>query len=339
MSYEVSIIVPVYNVENYLDKCITSILNQSFKSIEVILINDGSMDRSGEICDYYKSMDSRIKVIHNENMGSSASRNIGIENATGNYICFVDSDDWIENNMILDTLDLSKKYNADIVISGISFDRVNKYGCLVGAQINNYEFSVWNNEKKIKNNIINIFPNALINSSCNKMYKRSIIIKNKIKFMKTNVGEDTSFNLDVLKAAKSIIITDKTYYHYMKYDNTRTLTRRLYKNAFKRYMEIHEQMNNLFVYWGILDKNIINEINKTMFSQYFATIMKIIKADSNIYSYSSKKKLLNEGLKQKKILDTFDSVECFSIKEYILRFLIKKRLYLMTAILLGIKDC
>ena len=157
--------------------------------------------------------------------------------------------------------------------------------------------------------------------------------------MKTNVGEDTSFNLDVLKAAKSIIITDKTYYHYMKYDNTRTLTRRLYKNAFKRYMEIHEQMNNLFVYWGILDKNIINEINKTMFSQYFATIMKIIKADSNIYSYSSKKKLLNEGLKQKKILDTFDSVECFSIKEYILRFLIKKRLYLMTAILLGIKDC
>lgn len=337
MSYEVSIIVPVYNVEKYLDKCISSILNQSFKSIEVILINDGSTDKSGKICDYYKNVDNRVKVIHNENMGSSISRNIGIENANGNYICFVDSDDWIENNMILDTFDLSKKYNADIVISGISFDRVNKEGCLVGRQINNYEFSIWNNEKKIKDNIINIFPNALINSSCNKMYKRSMIIKNKIKFMKTNVGEDTSFNIDALKATKSIIVTDKTYYHYMKYDNIRTLTRRLHKNAFKRYMEIHEQMNELFVYWGILDKNIINEINKTMFSQYFATVMKIIKADSNIYSYSEKKKLLNEGLKQKKVLVTFDSVECFSIKEYILRFLIKKRLYLMTTILLHIK--
>lgn len=91
----VSIIVPVYNAEKYLDRCLKSIINQSLKDIEIILINDGSIDRSIEICNYYKIKDSRIKVIDKENTGVSDSRNIGIELAKGEYIGFVDADDWI----------------------------------------------------------------------------------------------------------------------------------------------------------------------------------------------------------------------------------------------------
>ena len=99
MSIKVSIIVPVYNVENYLEQCLDSILNQSLKEIEVILVNDGSTDRSGAICDDYSKKDKRIKVFHTKNRGLSAARNKGLELASGEYIGFVDSDDYIRKDM------------------------------------------------------------------------------------------------------------------------------------------------------------------------------------------------------------------------------------------------
>ena len=99
MNPKISIIVPVYNVEQYLSKCIDSILNQTFKDFELILINDGSTDKSGDICDFYKQKDKRIKVIHKNNEGVAKTRNVGIANANAEYIGFIDSDDWIENDM------------------------------------------------------------------------------------------------------------------------------------------------------------------------------------------------------------------------------------------------
>ena len=96
MNPKLSIIVPVYNVEQYLDKCIKSILNQTFKDFELILVDDGSIDNSGEICDEYAKKDSRVKVIHKKNGGLAAARNTGLIIARGDYVGFVDSDDWIE---------------------------------------------------------------------------------------------------------------------------------------------------------------------------------------------------------------------------------------------------
>lgn len=92
----ISVIVPVYNVENYLCKCVDSIINQTYNNLEIILVDDGSTDGSASICDEYVLKDSRVKVIHKENGGVSSARNIGIAEASGEYICFVDSDDWLE---------------------------------------------------------------------------------------------------------------------------------------------------------------------------------------------------------------------------------------------------
>ena len=99
MRDSISIIVPVYNVEKYLEKCIDSILNQSYQNLEIILIDDGSTDNSGSICDEYKKKDQRVQVIHQKNQGQSSARNAGLNIAKGSYIGFVDSDDWIEQNM------------------------------------------------------------------------------------------------------------------------------------------------------------------------------------------------------------------------------------------------
>lgn len=337
MNIQISIIIPIYNVEKYIRKCVDSILNQSFKSFELILIDDGSDDKSGEICDEYSKCDSRVRVIHKENTGSANSRNIGIKEAKGKYICFVDSDDWIEKDMLKDTNSLAEEYESDIVISGIYLDRVSQEGRIIDYQINNSEFSIWDTEEKLRKNIIKLFPNALINSSCNKLYKRKTILDNNVSFIDTNVGEDTSFNLDIIKYSRSIIVTDKAYYHYMRYEGIKTLTGRLHKDAFKRYLEIHNQMNDLFNEWGVINSNIENEINKTMFSQYFATILKIINCDSKVYSYKTKRQLLNEALNRERIINTFNYSQPTSCNEAIFRMLIKKRLYLLTMLALKIK--
>ncbi len=115
---ELSIIVPVYKVEKYLPKCIDSILAQTFKDFELILIDDGSPDHCGEICDEYATKDPRIRVIHQENQGVSAARNAGLDIATGSYIGFVDSDDWIEPAMYETMVGLANKQDLDVVICG-----------------------------------------------------------------------------------------------------------------------------------------------------------------------------------------------------------------------------
>ena len=113
---KVSIIVPIYNVERYLEACIESILSQTYENFELILVDDGSPDQCGIMCDKYAVQDSRIKVIHKENQGLGMARNTGLDYATGEFVCFVDSDDWIEPNAVECWIEAQKKYNADIVM-------------------------------------------------------------------------------------------------------------------------------------------------------------------------------------------------------------------------------
>ncbi len=116
----ISIVIPVYNVEEYLDRCLDSVVNQTYKNLEILLIDDGSTDSSSKICDDWAARDKRIKVIHKKNAGLGMARNTGIENATGNYICFFDSDDYVDLEIINRAYLLIKKESADITIFGLS---------------------------------------------------------------------------------------------------------------------------------------------------------------------------------------------------------------------------
>lgn len=121
MNMKVSVIIPVYNVEKYLFRCVKSVIDQTYENIEIILIDDGSEDNSGKLCDNYVQLDNRIKVIHQQNGGLSSARNKGIELATGDAICFLDSDDYISKGCIEEMTSLMEKYNADVSI--IQIDR------------------------------------------------------------------------------------------------------------------------------------------------------------------------------------------------------------------------
>ena len=111
----ISIIVPIYNTEKYLNECVDSIINQTYKNIEIILVNDGSTDNCLKICDEYAKKDKRVKVIHKENGGLSSARNSGLDILTGKYVCFIDSDDYVATTFVYDMFNLITKYNADIV--------------------------------------------------------------------------------------------------------------------------------------------------------------------------------------------------------------------------------
>lgn len=213
----ISIIVPVYKVEKYLHCCVDSILAQTFTDWELLLIDDGSPDRSGEICDEYASKDARIKVFHKENGGVSSARNLGIDKAEGEWLCFIDSDDTIQPTY-LDDFELDKE-KSDIYMQG--YVKIKK-----GKVIDKHSFLNCN-ETDFFAILAYSEENCIINSPCFKLYKRSIILDNGIKFdTKTSYGEDHLFSLSYIPFANSAHYSMGTGYIY-RVSEGESLTQRI----------------------------------------------------------------------------------------------------------------
>lgn len=222
---KISIIVPVYNAQKTLNKCIDSILRQSFNDFELILINDGSIDNSGTICDRYAEIDHRIKVIHKKNQGVSHTRNIGLENASGKYIQFIDSDDWIEET-ILEKLISFMVGNTDIVICG--YNRV-----LMNENIYKIEKEIYAKKvigikiEEFLKNFYYYFELEIMNALWNKLFKRELIYKNNIKFNENlSLGEDLLFNIDYIGNCRKITNLDEALYNYVIFNDNKSLSTR-----------------------------------------------------------------------------------------------------------------
>lgn len=207
-AYKVSIIVPVYNVESYLKKCIDSILLQTYTNFELILIDDGSTDQSYEICDEYSLNDKRIKVIHKINEGVSKVRNLGLSISTGDYICFVDSDDWIDCDML--------EY---IIVNAEDFDIVQFGFRRVGHAIVDKGFTP---ENIMKLQIQSYFGKNMFNSViCGYAIKNEIVRNHNITFPTyIKYGEDQAFILKVLLCCENILILNKRFYNYLDRDGS-----------------------------------------------------------------------------------------------------------------------
>lgn len=182
---KISIIVPIYNAEKVLKRCVDSILNQSYKNFELILINDGSKDKSIDIINEYKEKDERIKVIDNKNKGVSETRNIGIKTSKGEYIQFIDADDFIDPYMIEETLKEIEKNKADSVITGLYLDIESENEIKSSKQT--FEYKIEEGNSNIAVAVMDRLNGTYINSPVNKIYKKSIIIDNNIYMDKTIV--------------------------------------------------------------------------------------------------------------------------------------------------------
>ena len=169
----ISAIVPVYNVEKYLYRCVDSILKQTYENFELILIDDGSPDNCSQMCDELSEKDSRIKVIHQENQGLSAARNSGIKIAKGNYLTFIDSDDWISNTMFEDLINLIKEKNADISICNF----IVTDGNAIYKKNTKAEEKLYSKDEFMKI-ILRVNSNRCIHYAWGKLYKKYVIEKN-----------------------------------------------------------------------------------------------------------------------------------------------------------------
>ncbi len=214
----VSIIVPVYNAQDYLHKCLDALLSQSYEDFEIILVNDGSKDKSGSICDKYAAKDNRIKVIHKENGGVSTARNCGLDHATGKYIMFCDSDDYIMQDFSAPLVALAQNDVDCLVLAGITTIKDNQNTkdllCPQYAEgdtptMSNIEFC----DLYVKLNLESSF--TLMNMPYNKLFSRKVIEENNIRFdTSIHYNEDFIFNLQYLDKVSRVKIYNKSIYNY-----------------------------------------------------------------------------------------------------------------------------
>ncbi len=203
---KISIIVPVYNVEKYLDKCVSSILNQTFKDFELILVDDGSPDHCGSMCDDYAKKDSRVRVIHKENGGLSSARNAGIDAAKAPYIGLIDSDDYIEKDMYALLYRLIRKNEADIAMCR----HLDCYGNTIPKDTMPRKVAVVDSETAVR-----IVMKAEITSvtAVNKLYKKELF--ESVKYPVGKLSEDAFVIIDLLKQCKRVAISTEPKYYYI----------------------------------------------------------------------------------------------------------------------------
>ena len=221
----ISIIVPAYNSGKYIERCIKSLLQQTYYKLEIIIIDDGSEDNTSAVCQNLVKQDERIKYFYQDNKGVSSARNLGLKKCHGSYIIFVDSDDWILPETIFELVKLiSSHKDVNVIMYSISNKKSPQKDKASKAFFG-------------KENVIKIIPkliiNESINSCCNKLYKLEVIKNNKISFdERIKIGEDALFNYSLFFFIKSLVIIEKCFYVYTK-ENNKSLTSREYSLKFQ----------------------------------------------------------------------------------------------------------
>ena len=253
---KISIIVPIYNAEKYIDNCMSSILAQSFTDYEIILVNDGSTDGSADICRRYASRDSRVTYIEKENGGAGSARNAGMEAARGEYLAFPDADDSFGPDMYGELYALAVSGGYDMVFSGVNYYREAPDGEPVFVRSDNIPAAALHDRESCRRSIMTFFPTTTIfDVPWNKLYKRSIVTENGIRFTDIRRCQDATFNIDFYDHIDSAASVDKAYYNYR--ENTVDDVRRKFP---KDYIDIvifyYTHLIGILTRWGVYSGDI-----------------------------------------------------------------------------------
>lgn len=263
-----SVIMPVYRVERYLKAAIESVLNQTYKNFEIILVDDASPDGSPAICDEYAAKYENIMAVHNDvNQGLSAARNIGLTHITGNYVTFMDSDDYIDPDLFERVYVSLTENIADCVVFGIHEDYCDGDGNISKSFDITYgsEERIFDKEA-LRKNAIKLEEKTLYGYAWNKFYRTEYIRKNNLFFEKVTLIEDIMFNISFFEDIKALNIINKALYHYMKRENA-SLTNKFVSNYYelhrKRVKELLEQQKR----WKICDDSVRRTLSN-IYSRY-----------------------------------------------------------------------
>ncbi len=236
---------PVYNVEKYIAKSIQSVLNQTYANFELLIINDGTPDNSIVIAEKYS--DHRIKILHKPNGGLSDARNFGMQHAIGDYLYFIDSDDWIEPNLLEVCVESLTNHKTDFVIFGYHLDNENELGNLISSEAKTHHEKVYS--QKERNLDISADTLSLMGYAWNKIYKTSFIKENNLHFEKgVSLVEDILFNARVFEFSDKIQFIDHALYHYINRPAA-SLIKTFHKNSFELYLKKNLALHTFLNVW------------------------------------------------------------------------------------------
>ena len=344
-----SIVVPVYNTEKYIKRCIDSIVNQTLKDIEIIIVDDGSKENCANFCDKISKTDSRIKVVHKKNGGLGFARNSGIDIATGEYIGFVDSDDYIEPIMYETLYNAAKKHNADLAVSGICFVGGNMFS-KSGENTRKVYFekeTVFKKEnmKKLLLGVVGALPHEPDDSRygvsvCKNIFKTSVIREEGIRFLSEReiLSEDTLFMVDYIKFSKIAIGVPGAYYCYCR--NEDSLSKSYNKDRFERSI----------VFLNELEKRIANTVKKEDYNIYLDRLTqgfgRILCSQEIMYARDKRikffvlKKRLKEICTHDRIQNVLKSYPWYKlpIKQALFAFTMKYKLFLFQKLMVILRD-
>lgn len=245
---KITAIMPVYNVQNFIGKCIESLQSQTLTEWELIAVDDGSPDNSGAICDEYAKEDSRITVIHKENGGAPSARNAAIPMARGEYLYFVDSDDWAEPTMFEDMYNKAKKNNAQLVVAGYYIDTYYSDTEFYTQEqsLPSKEFAT---QREFREYAHKMFDKNLLYTPWNKLFERKYIMDKNIRF-KNTFWDDFPFNLDVVRDVERVVLMEEKYYHFMR-ARADSETAKYRSDMYEKREEEHGWMLDLYKYWNV----------------------------------------------------------------------------------------
>lgn len=318
----VTIIIPVFNAEKRLEHAIKSVLKQSYKNIELVLVNDGSTDDSLHICLKYAKLDSRIKIISQNNSGVSSARNRGLKESAGDFVMFLDSDDTIDSETISELLPYLYNDESDIAIFGMSFDYykgdIFKYNKELSFKEN---MSVSSNE--IKKYFFQMYDANYLSSACNKLFNSRIIKENRITFEESMaILEDFKFVLDFMENSKNITLISNVYYHYYNNVSSSKLGRRPDIDYMRNFKILDYKLRQFAKKIDLEDEYSCGKINGMIFRYYITAIEKLFIEDKK---YKYKYEQLKQFMLDKDLNYAIKKANPSNIKLKIIRYLFKTK--------------
>ena len=234
----ISVLMPVYNSEKFLEETVQAVINQSYTNWELILVDDGSTDNSKKLCDELRKKENRIKFIDKKNTGVSDTRNVALKNAKGQYVVFVDSDDLIHKDYLKLLVNSMNKYNTDLSVCNFIERKISNTGKVEDINIEFCPKEVME-MAEMKDYIMDFGNSGLLNPLWNKIYKNQIIKDNNITFdEKVETGEDFIFNLQYFRKVKKISFIKDSLYYYIRRNNN-SITYKYIENMYEKGWEIH----------------------------------------------------------------------------------------------------
>ena len=262
-----SVVMPVYNVESYLKRAAESILNQTFGDLELILVDDHSPDRSGEIADEIASNDERVTVIHlDKNGGLSNFRIRGFDSASVKYILFMDSDDYVDKGLLKDVYDYGSKYGSKVIIWGLVEEYYDASGSLSYTKTVSYPETICKNSLEVRGTIVDLERETLFGYAWNKAYDLSYLREIGITFENITLIEDITFNVNFVRDADSMAVLNTTPYHYgRRIDNS--LTNKFVSEYYELHRKRVEMVLKLYECWNMVDER-VQTILANIYSRY-----------------------------------------------------------------------